>query len=219
MLEILTHVPRPEESGNPTLVLLHGRGSNMFDLHQFARMLPEGWNLVSPQAPFPGAPWGYGPGWAWYRYLAQDRVDESTLARSLEELEALLEDLPGILGTDPGPLVLGGFSQGGTTATAYALTHPGTVPMVLNFSGFVVDAAGVPVTRSAVEGTRFFWGHGRMDPAIPFPLAEKGRARLLEAGADLQIFDHLSGHTITAEELDAAIQWISAHPAQVPHTP
>jgi phospholipase/carboxylesterase len=219
MLETLTHVPRPHESGNPTLVLLHGRGSNMHDLHQFARMLPETWNLVSPQAPFPGGPWGYGPGWAWYRYLAEDRVVEDTLGRSLEELELLLETLPDLLGTEPGPVVLGGFSQGGTTATAFALTHPGTIPMVLNFSGFVVDAASVPVSRETVEGTRFFWGHGLADPAIPFSLGARGRARLREAGADLETFDHPSGHTITLEELEAAIRWISAHPERARRSP
>jgi phospholipase/carboxylesterase len=154
-------------------------------------------------------PWGYGPGWAWYRYVAEDRVVDETLRASLAELEGFLGSLPEIVDGPPGPLVLGGFSQGGTSATAYALTHPDEVGMVMNLSGFLVDSPLVPVTPAAAAGTGFFWGHGEADPAIPFALGEKGRRSLEQSGAGLTAFDHPGGHTITREELDAAVAWIT----------
>ncbi|NIQ58758.1 MAG: hypothetical protein GWN71_36930, partial [Gammaproteobacteria bacterium] len=51
------------------LVLLHGRGADERDLSGLRAHLPPGLGLVLPRAPFPGAPWGYGPGWACYRFL------------------------------------------------------------------------------------------------------------------------------------------------------
>lgn len=209
MLEFMVHAAREESDQSPTLVLLHGRGSDMHDLHQLGPLLPPTWTLVTPRAPHAGMPWGYGPGWAWYRYVAGDRVVDETLGTSLAELEAFVGSLPEILDVPPGPLVLGGFSQGGTSATAYALTHPGKVGLVLNLSGFLVDSPLVPVTPDAAAGTDFFWGHGEADPAIPFALAEKGRGSLEDIGAALTVFDHPGGHTITREELDAAVQWIT----------
>lgn len=209
MLEFMVHAAREESDQSPTLVLLHGRGSDMHDLHQLGPLLPPTWTLVTPRAPHAGMPWGYGPGWAWYRYVAGDRVVDETLGTSLAELEAFVGSLPEILDVPPGPLVLGGFSQGGTSATAYALTHPGKVGLVLNLSGFLVDSPLVPVTPDAAAGTDFFWGHGEADPAIPFALAEKGRGSLEDIGAALRVFDHPGGHTITREELDAAVQWIT----------
>jgi phospholipase/carboxylesterase len=209
MLEFMVHAAREEAPESPTLVLLHGRGSDMHDLHQLGPLLPPTWTLVTPRAPHPGMPWGYGPGWAWYRYVADDRVVDETLRASLAELEGFLGSLPEIVHGPPGPLVLGGFSQGGTSATAYALTHPGEVGMVMNLSGFLVDSPLVPVTRVAATGTEFFWGHGEADPAIPYALGEKGRRSLEQIGAGLTVFDHPGGHTITREELDAAVAWIT----------
>ena len=152
-LDFQLHVPDNTEPGAPVAVLLHGRGSDMGDLQALAPALPPDWVLVTPQAPFAGAEWGYGPGWAWYRYVAENRVVEDSLEHSLERLDRFLADLPGIIGFEPGPITLGGFSQGGTMSVAYGLTRPGAVRAALNFSGFL--AASVPVPEGeALEDDR-----------------------------------------------------------------
>ena len=56
-------------AGGPLVVLLHGRGSHEGDLFPLGRMLHPDATVVAPRAPFAGAPWGYGPGWAWYRFI------------------------------------------------------------------------------------------------------------------------------------------------------
>jgi len=164
--------------------------------------------VVTPQGPHPGAPWGYGPGWAWYRYAGEDRVEGATLGESLSALDRFLETLPSLLPVAPGPVFLGGFSQGGTTSVAYALTRPGSVAGVLNFSGFLVDDPLVPVNPEAVGDTPIFWGHGIGDPNIPHALAERGRSRLLEVGAHLDARDYRIGHWIDPQELADAGGWM-----------
>ena len=96
----------------------------------------------------------------------------------------------------------------GERISAYALTRPGAVTGVLNFSGFVVDDALVPVTEATVTGTPFFWAHGIQDPAIPFTLAQRGRSRLDTVGAELEARDYPIGHWIDGQELSDAATWL-----------
>ncbi|MEM7416910.1 MAG: alpha/beta fold hydrolase [Gemmatimonadota bacterium] len=199
-------IRRPAEPAEaPTVaVLLHGRGSHMGDLQALAPALPPSWFVVTPQAPNAGSLWGYGPGWAWYRYIADDRVVEEALTESLQKLDGFLDDLPDIVGSTPDRIVLGGFSQGGTMSLAYALTHPGRVDAVWNFSGFL--AASVDPAPGAATAPPIYWGHGHHDPAIPFPLAERGRTRLGEAGIPVSVGDFPIGHWIDPVEIRQALE-------------
>ena len=208
-LEYELHLPDGVQDGALLIVLLHGRGADRHDLLGLRSGLPAGAIIAAPQAPFPGAPWGYGPGWAWYRYLGQDRPEPESFTASQEALGAFLEELPEHLPVRPGRIALGGFSQGGTMSLAYALRTPGRVSHVLNFSGFLAAHPEVPVTAESVAGTPIFWGHGRHDPAIPFALAEKGRAALRRVGAELHALDYEIGHWIDPEELRAAAAWLT----------
>ncbi|MEQ9400607.1 MAG: alpha/beta hydrolase-fold protein [Longimicrobiales bacterium] len=210
MLVYDLHRPDTLADGDTVAVLLHGRGSHRGDLQALRAHLPESWALVTPQAPYPGHPWGYGPGWAWYRYVAEDRVQDDTLARSLEAVEAFLADVPGILGVTPGRVVLGGFSQGGTTSLAYGLTRPGAVHAVLNFSGFLADSPVIPADALGPGATPAFWGHGLRDPAIPHGLAIRGRNRLDKAGAPVQNRDYEIGHWIDPAEVADAVAFVQS---------
>lgn len=202
--------PRPPRANGTVAVLLHGRGSDMHDLQGLRRLLPDSWTLVTPRATYPGAPWGYGPGWAWYRYVADDRVVEETLSHSLDALDGFLDDLPDHLGGPVERLVLGGFSQGGTMSLAYALTRDRPIVAALNFSGFLAD--GVDTSKSS-DAPPVFWGHGLHDPAIPHALATRGRATLEAAGVSVTATDHPIGHGIVPDEIEAAVRMVEASSA------
>jgi phospholipase/carboxylesterase len=208
VLDHEAYVPPRASEGVPVVILLHGRGAERTDLFTLRRHMPADWAVLAPDAPFPGAPWGYGPGYAWYQFMGRNRPEASSFQESLEALDRFVDALPELLGHTPGPVALGGFSQGGTMSVGYALSRPGRIPHVLNFSGFVADHPAVSVTGATVSGTRFFWGHGRSDPAIPFELAIEGRHLLTEAGADLEQRDYAIGHWIDPVELSDAVQWL-----------
>lgn len=207
-LDFLVHRPESAEDGSTLAVLLHGRGSNRHDLMGLQPMLPGTWTVVTPEAPFPARLWGYGPGSAWYRYIGEDRVVEETLHDSISKLGRFLNELPTLVDFRPGRLVLGGFSQGGTVSLAYALSRPGDIDAVLNFSGFLA----APVAQDERDGqppsTPVFWGHGEDDRAIPMALAERGRERLLQWGADLTSRNYDIGHWIAPEEVRDAVAWV-----------
>jgi len=209
MLEFLKSGPSRAVDGSPVLVLLHGRGSDMGDLRSLAEILPGNGSLITPQAPHPGGPWGYGSGWAWYRYLGEDRADPASLDASLTALERFLTHLPQAIGFQPGPLVLGGFSQGGTTSLAYALRHPGSVAGIVNLSGFLVSAESLDVQPEALGETPLFWAHGTQDPAVPFTLALRGRKRLQGAGRRIEARDYTMGHWVSPEEMKDLRGWLN----------
>ena len=208
MLEHELYVPAGAPDGVPVVILLHGRGADRTDLFGLRRSLPASWAIVAPDAPFPGAPWGYGPGRAWYQYLGRNRPEPESFLRSLAALDELIAALPEILSRAPGELALGGFSQGGTVSLGYALTRPGAIHHIVNFSGFLADHPDVHATPETVSGTRFFWGHGTGDPASPFTLALEGREQLRAAGADLTAHDYPIGHWIDQGELETMVSWL-----------
>jgi phospholipase/carboxylesterase len=208
MLRYEQAIPEGVEEGAPLVVLLHGRGADRFDLLGLAPHLAPGAVVVTPEAPHPGAPWGYGPGWAWYRYLGGTTPEPESFEAGQRALGEFLERLPGELPVRTGPLVLGGFSQGGTMSVGYALRNPGAAPLVLNLSGFFPDHPTVRATGETVRGTRFFWGHGTMDPAIPHALGVEGRAKLVAAGAQVEARDYAMGHGISPDEVRDARAWL-----------
>jgi phospholipase/carboxylesterase len=203
-------IPSGVQDGAPLVVLLHGRGSDRFDLAGLAPHIAPGAVVVTPQAPHVGVPWGYGPGWAWYRFLGRNRPEPESFEASQVALGTFLSEIRAGLPVKTGPLVLGGFSQGGAMSMGYALRNPGAVPLVMNFSGFLADHPTVRPSAESVAGTRFWWGHGTMDPQIPFELAVEGRGLLKSAGAELETRDYPTGHGITPDEAGDARAWLQA---------
>lgn len=199
----------PGNTDAPTILLLHGRGSDERDLFPLGRELHETATIVSIRAPFPAAPWGYGPGWAWYRFVGGTTPEPESFVSGQEALARFIrDDLPQRLGHAPRNLVIGGFSQGGTTSLAHALRNPGSVAGVMVFSGFL--ASHPTVTASAIGTTPVWWGHGTADPAIPYANALSGWEALTAAGADLTTLTREGmGHSIDRDELAHAREWLA----------
>jgi phospholipase/carboxylesterase len=197
----------------PVLVLLHGRGSDERDLFPVGKLLHPDATTVSVRAPFAAAPWGYGPGYAWYRFLGGTTPESDSFVRGQDALAAFIDGLPAQLGRTNFRIVLGGFSQGGTSSLAYAMRNPGRVRGVLLFSGFLADHPSVAVTPDRLRDLPIFWGHGTADPAVPFFVAEAGWRDLRAAGATLETHAyHGMSHAINEEELRDASHWVSTLP-------
>jgi phospholipase/carboxylesterase len=208
MLPYQISLPSGDTDIGTVAVLLHGRGSHEGDLQALRPLLPGEWALLTPQAPHAAGAWGYGPGWAWYRYVSEDHVEEEGLLASLESLDGFIEQLPEILGAEPNRVLLGGFSQGGTASMVYALTRPGRINGVLNFSGFLANSELLPLQDAGPEAAPVFWGHGTQDPNIPHRLAVRGRRKLAAAGIRVTARDYSIGHWIEAEEVADAVHFV-----------
>lgn len=210
LLQDTLQVPAGFRPGAPLVVLLHGRGADKEDLVPLSEFFPAGAAAAFPRAPFPAAPWGYGPGFAWYRFLGGARPEPESFSAGQEALTRYMATVPTRLPHAPGPILLGGFSQGGTSALAWALAHPGRVAGVLMLSGFLAQHPTVVVGPETAKGLEVFWGHGTVDGNIPHALGEQGRAALRAAGARVEAHDYPIGHTIAREEMLDAQVWMNS---------
>jgi phospholipase/carboxylesterase len=206
--ELSAMIEKGSDSG-PVIVLLHGRGSDERDLLPIGRMLHEDATTVSVRAPFPAAPWGYGPGYAWYRFLGGTTPEPDSFVRGQDALAAFIAALPARLGRAEFPLILGGFSQGGTSSLAFMMRNPPRARGMLVFSGFLADHPSVGLTADRVRDTPIFWGHGTADAAVPFQVAESGWQELRAVGAALESHAYPGmSHTISEQELADASAWL-----------
>lgn len=210
MLTYAQHLPDAPRDGAPVVVLLHGRGSHEQDLLGLHPALPADAIVVTPRAPFPGGPWGYGDGYAWYRYLGGTTPDAASFERSIADVGSFLAALPGTLPVKPGPVVVGGFSQGGTTALGLTLLHRERVDGLMMFSGFLASHPAVQASVAAAAGLPVFWGHGTADPMIPFQRGVEGRQALRDAGAIVTTGDYPIGHWIDPREMADAAAWLES---------
>src|SRR5439155_26169525 len=123
------------------LLALHGVGSNEHDLASLAPIIdPDGhWVTVCPRGPY-----GYGPGFAWFRLDAPE-LAASTMQSSLQALDEVVDDACNQYKLERKDMVVGGFSMGGAMSLVYTF-RAAEVPRpagVLVMSGFLPsDIAG-----------------------------------------------------------------------------
>ena len=99
MLKYEQVVPAGVRDGAPLVVLLHGRGADRFDLLGLAPHLAPDAVVVTAEAPNSGLEWGYGGGWAWYRFLGGSAPEPESFEASQQALAHFLSELPSK--TDP----------------------------------------------------------------------------------------------------------------------
>lgn len=208
MLEFDHRYPDDVADGAPLIVALHGRGSDKSDLISLAPYFPENAMFVSPRAPFPGTQWGYGGGWAWYQFLGGTRPEPDSFEAGQAALADFMTRLPPLLPAKPGPIVMGGFSQGSSTSLAFALRNPGATVGVFVLSGLLLSHPSVEAGLAGAKGFPVFWGHGTHDTIIAYDIAQAGRARLRAAGVNLTTRDYPMSHSIDAIEIADLRGWL-----------
>lgn len=179
----------------PTLVLLHGLGADERDLEPVGRALSRQWQTVLLRAPDPVPNF---PGFQWYRMEALGHPDLTALDNSLDLLWQTLVALREAPDTDPGHLVLGGFSQGALTSAAFIARYPdfGLAALTL-LSGYLPDSTDIPPLR----GFPVFLAHGSQDPVLPHAWGMDMGERMTAAGAAVEAHTYPMGHAIHPEEL------------------
>ena len=115
----------PGNSPFPTILTLHGRGANAFDLLGLAPYLCGGqFLIICPQAPTETP---IGPdqvGYAWYGSSKGGVPDTDGMLESQKALQLFLDDCLKQYPIDPKRFAVLGFSQGGVMAYSLALTNP-----------------------------------------------------------------------------------------------
>ncbi len=165
------------------VVFLHGHGDTPDEyLRLEHQLVPSGGVLVAPRGPFPLAD---GTA-AWFGADQDGGPDPEQLAAGLDAVDAAVADACTTHTTSPERVVLGGFSQGGAVALAWALRRGalgrGTAPRlagVVCVAGWLPDADGLDLDLSAAVDVPFLVAHGHDDEAVPLPMG-RSVVRVLE---------------------------------------
>ena len=195
----------------PTLIMMHGMTGDAGMMRPFAeKILPEGWTLIVPEARYNHPMIGL----TWWRYEDYDidatrRLNLSR--RELIDVDSSLSQLEKIISEQAplGPLVVGGFSQGG--AMAQELMH---LPIADRIVGIIcigtrlVRPMELRMRLQELDPKRMFWMHGEKDVRVPI---EDGWAvaNLFEAGGwSVELIEHNKGHMIPLEHHDSIREWL-----------
>ena len=190
------------------LVLLHGRGTNEFDLLPLLDALDPERRLVgvTPRAPLELQPGGFH----WYISRAVGYPDHDTFHSTYETLTAFLDSLPEALGVPWTRTVLGGFSQGTAMSYAAGLGAGRPAPAgILALSGFMPVVDGFELDLTGREGYPVAIGHGIHDPVISVEFGREARSRLEAAGADVLYREAPLMHGIDPSFIPMLQDWLT----------
>ena len=192
---------------HPTIVAMHGWGSNALDLIGLAPYIARGRCLtLCPQGPVEveiGAVNGYG----WYQLRIGTPPDMEAMGRAADRLmgfvDAALERYP----VDRRKLIVMGFSQGGVMAYNLAIRHPERFAALVALSTwFPEELAEYAGDREALAQLPTLVQHGRADDMIEITKARQSIERLRVFKMPLTYREYDGAHEVTAD----AIQDLSA---------
>ncbi len=205
--------------GPPSLVLLHGYGSNAGDWLQFEHKIqvPPNGRLVFPQGPLRG-PSG-ARGWWWLNIEghvpAGERFPDFSTASpgGIKIASGLVRKL---LVDVPGPIVLGGFSQGAMLSAEIAFQTDQDLAALVLLGGTTVNEAAWVERFPGRRTMPIFIAHGRWDGVLPFATMERFQARLTGAGLNVTWFPYDGGHDIPDEVIAAMNDFLAKLRLELP---
>lgn len=202
---------RGPEKATSVVVLLHGYGADGADLLGLADPLSPhlpGTAFYAPDAPEPCANNPMGRQWfpvPWLDGSTQDQARES-MVRSVDDLNAFLDEVLAREGLGADRMVLVGFSQGTMMALHVAPRRAAQVAGVVGFSGRLL----VPeLLHEATAKPPILLVHGDQDQMVPF--ADMGLAGDALLGAGFTVYSHVmknTGHGISPDGLGAALSFV-----------
>jgi phospholipase/carboxylesterase len=195
---------RDPDARYPTILALHGRGSNEEDLIGLAPHLPQGLLWISPRAPLVLGPGSY----EWYRVRVIGRPDPDQVLAALDTIDHFIDEILAAYPIDPQKLFLLGFSQGSLLSMCYALTHPSPVAGVIAQSGYIPENIDLDIDEAGLKGKPFLLTHGEQDTMLPVEWGRASRDRLQALGVDLEYHEFQMGHSVSIESLAVIHEWL-----------
>lgn len=208
-MEITKALTRLDGSdSDPVFVLLHGWGSNEYDLPDLLRYCGAGSaDYASLRAPI-----AYGMGFTWFGDWAHEGVPEGdSLTRQAYDAAEAIDSWVRANIPAKRPVVTMGFSQGGLLAAHMLRFDAKRYAAAVSFSGWL--APGVMPSDKELEASQppVFYGHGSADDI--FPIADvKRMSAFWRAHGTLSEFIYKGmAHSINMDELRDVKKFLEAN--------
>ncbi len=210
----LKHLIKPSnltDKKAPTIILLHGYGSDENDLFSFAPELDDKYLIVSAKAPMQMMP--YGNAWYEINFDANQNkfTNDAQAVKSRELIVNFIDEVIESYNADPNNICLLGFSQGSILSYAVALSYPEKVQRVVALSGYIHEE----IIKNDYETKDFsnlkiYASHGSQDPVIPVAWARNIQGFLDNLKIENTYSEFPAGHGVTPENFKEFKAWLES---------
>ena len=210
-MQLIHTIYQPAGDGpHPTILTLHGRGANAFDLLGLAPYICAGkFLIICPQAPLETPIGPDAVGYAWYSMSMGGPPDVQGILSSQKQLQSFLDDCIKRYPIDAQNLIVLGFSQGGVMAYSLALANPQRFAALAVLSSWLPkELLGEISISEAVQSLPTLVHHGRQDPTIEIERARESVERLRELKLPLTFREYEMGHEIRPRSLSDLSVWL-----------
>ena len=205
----LVRQPIIEAGAPPLLLLLHGIGSNEYDLDGLAPFLDKRFLIISVRATNTLGPGSY----AWFEvdFTSQGPViNPQQEEASRKALISFLKEAITTYGADPKQVYLMGFSQGAIMSASIALTQPELVTGAVLMSGRILpEIRPLIAPGKELSGFPFLVVHGTADMVLPITYGRASRELLSSLPVDLTYHEYPMGHEVNQESLSDVTTWLT----------
>lgn len=199
--KIYTAGKKPGEA-KKALIMVHGRGGSAADILSLARHLDvKDYALFAPQAA--------QHSWYPYSFLALPSDNEPALSSALIALGEAVKEAEAA-GISKEQIYFLGFSQGACLTLEFVTRNAAKYGGVIAFTGGLIgDKIYEENYKGDFQQTPVFIGTSDPDPHVPVDrvLASTALLRKMNASVLEKVYP-MMGHTITAEEIRQAEQWV-----------
>ena len=195
----------------PMIILLHGFGAHMGDLAPLAPAIdPQGYIYIFPNAPIPFeiGPGATGYGWTYPRRMPQELRRADDVDSVVDMLATLVDEVTANYQTEPGQVILGGFSQGGMMTYRYGLPNPDKFKGLAALSAVAPEADTMRDRLPADRSQPIFVAHGTADMVIEVQMARDTREFLQAEGYAPVYQEYPMAHEISQQTLSDLAAWI-----------
>lgn len=208
----LYHITRPSslKENAPTLIMLHGYGSDENDLFSFASELPKELFIISIRAPYPMHPFGN----AWYAInfdADQNKWSDDEQAKSSrDKIAQFIDEAIDHYPIDKNNVNLLGFSQGTILSYAVALSYPEKINNVIALSGYInLDIITDGFEKKDLSKLNFYCSHGSLDQVIPIEWARRTPEILKHLKVKHVYEEFPVGHGVSPQNFYAFKDWLA----------
>src|SRR5690625_236768 len=194
----------------PTIIMLHGYGSDENDLFSFSAALDPRYLIVSARAPIPMQP--YGNAWYAITYEPGNKkfTNDEQAVSSRDTIAQFVDEVVENYHADPEQIILMGFSQGAILSYSVALSYTEKISAIVAMSGYIHNALlKENFEKNYFSNLKVYSSHGSIDEVVPVEWDRQTKPFLENLNIEVKYSEFPVGHGVSPENFREIQQWLA----------